>query len=132
MMRGAEDSQFITCNTSHIVYLLWCPCGLLYIERTKRLLRIRIVEHLANIKKGFEKHSVSLHFREKHNRDPTLLQFCGIDCVYTSWRGSNQMRDLSQRETRWVFLMKCLTPNGLNIELDLNCLLIIFSFLTSL
>lgn len=27
--------EFITCNTSHVVYLLWCPCGLYYVGRTK-------------------------------------------------------------------------------------------------
>lgn len=98
---------------------MWCPCGLLYVGRTKRLLKVRIAEHLANIRKGFRYHSV--HFKEKHNQDPSLLQFCGIDTVHPSWRGSNRVRDLSQRETRWIFLMKCLAPRGLNIEVDLNC-----------
>lgn len=113
--------EFITCNSSYVVYLLWCPCGLFYVGRTKRLLRVRIAEHLANIQKGFQYHSVSLHFKEKHNQDPSLLQFCGVDVVYQSWRGSNRVRDLSQRETRWIFLLKCLFPRGMNIELDLNC-----------
>lgn len=113
--------EFITCNTSFVVYLLWCPCGLYYVGRTKRLLRVRIAEHLANIKKDFQFHSVSLHFKEKHNQDPSLLQFCGIDVVHQSWRGSNRVRDLSQRETRWIFQLKSLFPKGMNIELDLNC-----------
>lgn len=39
--------KFITCNTSHVVYLLWCPCGSYYVGRMKRLLRIRIAEHVA-------------------------------------------------------------------------------------
>ena len=113
--------EFITCNSSHVVYLIWCPCGLLYVGRTKRLLRIRVAEHLANIKKGFDYHSVSVHFKEKHNQDPSLAQFCGIDCVHPSWRGSNRVRDLSQRETQWIFLLKSQFPRGLNIELDVNC-----------
>ena len=116
-----DIKEFSTCNSSYVVYLLWCPCGLLYVGRTKRLLRIRISEHLANIKKGFEEHSVSMHFKKVHNQDPTLAQFCGIDVVYPSWRGSHRVRDLSQRETHWIFLLKCLFPRGLNIEVDLNC-----------
>lgn len=36
---GAGNSftidEFITCNTTHVVYLLWCPCGLYYLGRTK-------------------------------------------------------------------------------------------------
>lgn len=27
--------EFITCNSSFVVYLLWCPCGLFYVGRTK-------------------------------------------------------------------------------------------------
>lgn len=96
--------EFITCNATHVVYLLWCLCGLFYIGRTKRLLRIQIAEHLTNIRNGFKKHSVSLHFREKDNRDPSLLQFCGIDCVFSSWRGSNRVRDISYEisYTTWL------------------------------
>lgn len=116
-----EIREFITCNSSYVVYLMWCPCGLFYVGRTKRLLRVRISEHMSNIRNGFKYHSVSLHFKEKHDQDPSLLQFCGIDIVYPTWRGSNRVRDLSQRETRWIFLLKSLFPRGLNIELDLNC-----------
>lgn len=50
-----------------------------------------------------------------------LLQFCGLDCVFLAWWGSNHVWNLSQRETRWIFLLKSLTPRGLNIELDRNC-----------
>lgn len=116
-----EIREFSTCNSTHVVYLMWCPCGLLYVGRTKRLLRIRISEHMTNIKNGYRFHSVSLHFKEKHQKDPTLLQFCGIDVVHPSWRGSNRVRDLSRRETRWIYLLKSLAPKGLNIELALNC-----------
>lgn len=59
--------------------------------------------------------------RTAHNRDPTWLQFWGIDHVYPTWRGSKRVRDLSQRETKWIFLLNTLTPRGLKIELDLNC-----------
>lgn len=116
-----DIKEFITCNSSHVVYLMWCPCGLFYVGRTKRLLKVRIGEHITNIRLGFRHHSVSLHFKEKHNQDPSLLQFCGLDTIHPSWRGSNRVRDLSQRETRWIFLMKCMAPRGLNIEMDLNC-----------
>lgn len=49
-----EIDTFITCNSSYVVYLLWCPCGLYYVGRTKRLLKVRIAEHLANIRNGLQ------------------------------------------------------------------------------
>lgn len=85
--------DFITCNTSYVVYALQCPCGLIYIGRTKRLLRVRIAEHIANIKIGFKDHNVSLHFKLMHNQDPSGLIFWGIDDLKPKWRGSNLVRD---------------------------------------
>lgn len=113
--------EFITCNTTHVVYVLECPCGLMYIGRTKRLLRNRIAEHIQNIKIGFKDHSVSLHFKLQNNRDPSGLKYWGIECLKPVWRGSNIIRELSKRETHWIFLTDILSPKGLYIELDINC-----------
>lgn len=31
-----EISEFITCGTTHVVYVLQCPCNLMYVGHTKR------------------------------------------------------------------------------------------------
>lgn len=113
--------QFITCNTTHVVYALRCPCGLLYIGRTKRLLRVRIAKHVHNISIGFKDHNVSLHFKKFHGQDPSGLTFWGIDHIKPAWRGGNIVRELSKRETQWIFMADTLSPKGLNIELNINC-----------
>lgn len=51
-----EVEPFITCLSKGVVYLIQCPCGLQYVGRTKRELRIRLNEHIANIRKGFPNH----------------------------------------------------------------------------
>lgn len=38
--KGFFIKEFITCNTSHVVYVLECPCKLMYIGRTKMALKI--------------------------------------------------------------------------------------------
>lgn len=119
--REFSINEFITCNTAYVVYAMQCPCGLMYIGRTKRLLRVRIAEHIANIKIGFKDHNVSLHFKLKHNQDPSGLKFWGVDHLRPKWRGSNLVRDLSRRETQWIFLADTLSPRGLNVDLDINC-----------
>lgn len=113
--------QFMTCNTTHVVYALTCPCGLLYIGRTKRLLRIRVAEHIHNIRIGFKDHNLSLHFKIYHNQNPAGLKFWGIDHIKPSWRGTNLVRELSKKETEWIYLTDSLAPRGLNVDLDLNC-----------
>lgn len=93
----------------------------MYIGRTKRLLRIRIAEHVYNIKLGFKDYNLSLHLKLHHNQDLSGLKFWGIDHIKPTWRGSNLVRELSKRETKWIFLTDTLAPKGLDIELDINC-----------
>lgn len=113
----------ITCNSSYVTYVLECPCSIQYVGRTTRKLRVRINEHVANISKGFLNHSVSRHFRMVHNRDPRLLTFYGIDKIASNWRGTDLKKAVSQNETQWLYRLQTMQPQGLNIELDLNCFL---------
>ena len=119
--REFNIEEFITCNITHVVYVLKCPCGLMYVGRTKRQLKVRIGEHVKNIRLGYKDHNVSLHFKTHHNQDPSGLRFWGIDVIKPTWRGNNMVRDLSKRETLWIYLLDTLTPKGLNVELDVNC-----------
>lgn len=115
--------DLITCNNTHVTYVLECPCRKQYVGRTTRKLHIRIREHVTNIKNGFKKHSVSRHFRDHHNRDPSGMLFYGIDKIKGHWRGDNKKTKVSQNETRWIFQLDTLQPSGMNIDVDLNCFL---------
>lgn len=116
-----DINEFIGCNTEGALYVLECSCGLQYVGRTKRLLRIRIKEHVQNIINGFDKHNVSRHFDKYHNRDPRHLKFWGIEPYTKPWRGGHKVRILSKLESKWIFSLDTLAPRGLNIEFDLNC-----------
>ena len=111
---------FITCGTTGVVYLLQCPCGLQYVGRTKRPLRVRLNEHITNILTGFKNHSVSKHYLLKHNKDPSNTLFLGIDKFKPNWRGSSLVREISKLEMAWIHRLKCYTPHGLNIDTDVN------------
>lgn len=115
----------LTCNSNHVTYVLECPCSLQYVGRTTRKLRVRINEHVAKISKSFLNHSASRHFRMFHNRDPRLLTFYGIDKITPHWRGTDLKKAVSQNETKCLYRLYTMQPQGLNIELDLN------SFLTN-
>lgn len=118
-----EIRELVTCDTTHVTYVIECPCRLQYVGRTTRPLRVRIREHINNIKKGFPKHNLSRHFNEYHRRDPSGLIFYGIDTIKEQWRGGNKKILISQNETRWIHRLDSLVPRGLNVEIDLNCFL---------
>lgn len=39
----------ITCNTKNVIYILKCPCDLLYVGKTSRSLKIRISKHKCRV-----------------------------------------------------------------------------------
>lgn len=127
-MQEHEIESFITCATEGLVYLLQCPCGLQYVGRTKRPLSVRLNEHITNIKAGFLKHSVSKHSLLAHNRDPSKTIFLGIDRYSPHWHGSSLVRSISKLEMSWIHTIKCYTPFGLNIEVDVNAFIAIHNF----
>ncbi|OCT65597.1 hypothetical protein XELAEV_18041835mg [Xenopus laevis] len=128
-------NKLITCDSVNVVYLLECPCKKQYVGRTTKKLKLRIAEHIRNIKKGLKTHrgrftnlvnrphSVSEHFSLFHNSDPSGLKFMGIAHKVKTWRGGNNVQIISQEETRWIISLKTLQPMGLNIDLDINCLI---------
>lgn len=73
--RAFGITEFILFNTTHVIYTLECSCSLMYIGRTKRPLKKNIAEHNYYIIIGFKYHSVSLHFKHHHNKDPSGLTF---------------------------------------------------------
>lgn len=90
-------SDFLTCGTVGVVYLLKCPCGLQYVGRTTRALNIRIGEHLSNIRRGFLRHSIYKHFSLHHHRDPSLLEVISIERYTPHWRGVVTSKDIISR-----------------------------------
>lgn len=113
----------ITCDSDHVTYVLECLCSLQYVGRTTRQLKVRINEHLTNIKNGYPNHSVSRHFKLCHDSDPSLCTFYGIDKISRDWRGTHMKRAVSKNETYWLYKLQTMQPHGMNIDLDLNCFL---------
>ena len=113
--------QFTTCFTSFIVYLITCPCKSQYIGRTIRNFSIRVNEHIAKIRKGCPKHTVSRHYLEHHNSDPKGSLFQVIDRFVPHWRGDSRLRGVSRLETFWIHELRCYTPYGMNVDWDINC-----------
>lgn len=43
-----------------------------------------------------------------------------VDCIKLDWRGSNIVKELPKRETKWIFHTDTLAPKGFNVELEIN------------
>ncbi len=70
----------IICASTHVIYLIRCPCGLAYVGKTSRQLRTRISELCNNISMGDMRSPIASHYRQVgHN--VSALQYIGIEKV---------------------------------------------------
>lgn len=107
-------NQHFTCTSTNVVYILtYRRCTILYVGETKHRLADRVTEHLRSIKQNFPGFPVANHFNP-----PSV---CSIqDLMVTaaiSCRGSD--RDRLMAENRIIMKLGTLTPNGLNVKLEL-------------
>lgn len=120
--RSFPIKSVITCSSTHIVYTLTCPCGLVYVGKTTRQLKQRISEHKSTIRRNDRDYPVAIHFNDlKH--DISTLRFCGIEQVRLPRRGGNHDLLLKRREAFWIYTLQTLAPKGLNDEFNLNVML---------
>ena len=117
-----DVKNIITCKTRFVVYMLKCPCGLCYVGKTKRELKVRISEHKSNIRNKDEKSPVARHFNAVGHK-VCSLRFQGIEAIQPLKRGGDRDRFLLQREAWWIHTLQTEHPKGLNEELLLGCFL---------
>lgn len=113
-------NEFINCSTERVIYELICPCGMIYIGKTKRKLKIRIGEHLTSIRKKEDDRPVALHFLNFHQANPAGLKVRGIYALKLSNRRGDFDRILLQKEKMWIFRIGSLSPVGLNTDCSLQ------------
>ncbi len=71
-------NSVITCASTHVIYMIRCPCGLAYIWKTTRKLKQRISEHKSSVRRNDPNYPVAIHFNNAHH-DISSLRFCGIE-----------------------------------------------------
>lgn len=81
--------DFSNCDTTHVIYIIQCPCSLLYVGKTKRNIRVRIIEHKSCIRRRvIDKPLVQHWIDQAHTLSD--LKFCVIKKVRMNWRGGNR------------------------------------------
>lgn len=60
-----QSKYFLTCNTHFVIYILQCPCNMLYVGEMTMACRIRLNKHKSVIRTGREDLPVPKHFKDK-------------------------------------------------------------------
>lgn len=88
----------ITCDTSNVIYLLKRPCGLAYVGKTSKPLKIRSWE----IYNQDVKSSVARHFTQASHSTASLY-FSGTEALIANFRGGDKNTHLLRREAFWIY-----------------------------
>lgn len=106
---------FFTCQSSYVIYILTCPCKLLYVGETTQKIKDRIAQHRSTIRLKQPGLPVSRHFLEKGHQDSDL-RFMVLE---EDRRGGDRILRLKQREVWWINRLRSLYPDGMNRDYDL-------------
>ena len=114
--------NIITCDSTNVIYMITCPCGLAYVGKTTRKLKQRISEHKSSIRRNDREYPVAVHFNDaKHNI--SSFRFQGIEQIQMPPRGGDIDLLIKRREAYYIFTLQTLAPKGLNDEFALNVML---------
>ena len=112
--------KWYTCNTTHCVYCLTCPCDLWYIGSTIHTARKRVLEHLRAIKTNDKNYPMANHFFDKHKSNANLLKFFVVDDIPPSIRGGDRVGNLRKLESRYIIDFQTMQPTGHNKDEELH------------
>ncbi|XP_041428582.1 uncharacterized protein LOC121396973 [Xenopus laevis] len=119
-------NDYATCESKGVIYMLKCPCGLVYVGQTIRNVKTRIKEHkgdIRNYKPGSQTDTtVARHFNEAKHRHGQL-KWVVLEVVQPLSRGGNFKQKMLQREAKWISKLNSLAPVGLNDAWSLKCFL---------
>ncbi|CAJ0961872.1 unnamed protein product [Ranitomeya imitator] len=127
--RVYEIRTFLSCGSKGVIYHSTCPCGKIYIGLTTRELKIRVREHCLDIIKAKTVNDITSlktlprHYMKFHNCDPSLMKVKAIDTVNMGPRGGDLAKKLAQVESRWIYRLGTLAPQGLNENLGFGAFL---------
>lgn len=115
-------NTFSTCATEGVVYLIKCPCTppLLYVGKTTRSLRTRLLEHQSRLRLKILEAPLVEHFvRMGHGESDFVHTVLYVGREH----GEALENELLRTETYWINYLKCISPQGMNMNVDFSCFL---------
>lgn len=104
--------QRYTCTSRFVIYMITCPCGLVYVGETTMEIRMRISKHKSTIRTGLNELTLPKHFEEQAHTIGQL-RFRVIDSVPPLRRGSDRCVKWMEKELMWIHRLGCLMPDQL-------------------
>ena len=111
--------KHLTFLSDFCVYVLICPCRLMYVGSTIFATKKRVLEHRRAIVHNDPTYPVARLFSASHNGNPEGLAFLAIDRVPPLRRGGDREKRLRILESKYILRLGTKSPQGLNKDEEL-------------
>ncbi|XP_078509911.1 uncharacterized protein LOC144769621 [Lissotriton helveticus] len=96
-----KPRSFMNCRTRNVIYLISCPCDLIYIGETSREVRTRMNEHRSAIRTDKKGAPLTEHWK-KMKHDISDLKWCCLETVTINARGGDLNQKRKKREQYYM------------------------------
>ncbi|OCT74273.1 hypothetical protein XELAEV_18033233mg, partial [Xenopus laevis] len=118
-IRGRSDIEefklrnFMNCKTPGVIYIMRCICNKLYVGKTRRQFRRRILEHVGDVRNK-RNTSVAIHVNELHGGNVNTMKFFAVEHFQPTTRVGDIDTKLLQCEAKLIYWLNSRSPAGLN------------------
>ena len=112
-----ECMKKISYRSSNLIYAITCKrCGIQYVGQTLLRIKDRFVHHFRDIEVADKEKSVGKHFSQDNHNGIKDVQISVLEFIKKPPRSPQAAVIRNRVEKRWTHLLRCLAPQGLNIE----------------
>ena len=104
----------VSCETKNVIYCLECTyCGKQYVGETKRSFRIRISEHMGDVRNHRNHKPVAKHFNSR-NHNLKCIRATILEAITKDPELQTTTDHRRSREIVWIYRLRSIDPFGLN------------------
>jgi hypothetical protein len=118
---STTDQEFpcmknISCRSSNLIYAITCiQCRKQYVGQTLLRVKDRFVKHFYDVEKKDLSKAVGLHFARKDHNGIEDIEISVLEFIKKPPRSPEAGIIRDRVEKRWIHLLRCPAPQGLNI-----------------
>jgi len=106
----------ISCRSSNLIYGVTCTrCKKQYVGQTLLRLKDRFVKHFYDVEKGDKQKAIGLHFSQHDHNGIRDMEISVLEFIKKPPRSPEASTIRDRVEKRWIHLLRCPAPQGLNI-----------------
>ena len=106
----------ISCRSSNLIYCVTCTiCKMQYVGQTMLRLKDRFVNHFCDIQNNDQTKALGRHFSRRDHNGVKDMEISVVEFIKKPPRSPEASIIRDRVEKRWIHLLRCPAPSGLNI-----------------